>query len=128
VRSLGVREERGGIVGLLPAYVMIGALLLGGLARLGGAVVGQARADAAADAAALAAADALAQLHGPVAAVRAARTVAADNGARLVRCDCRGTAAEVVVVVRPPIALGPLASSVRGIARAEVEGAAAIGP
>ena len=51
----------------------------------------------AADAAALAGADALALGRGSAAAVRAARSAASLNHARLVSCSCAGDSAEVVV-------------------------------
>jgi secretion/DNA translocation related TadE-like protein len=74
---------------VLIAVVVIGVVLALGAARLGGAVVGRARADAAADAAALAAADMLALGRGADAAAEAAAETAVANDARLVRCVCR---------------------------------------
>jgi secretion/DNA translocation related TadE-like protein len=101
------------------AVVVVGVVLTMGAARLGGALVGRARAETAADAAALAAADALALGHGPDRAVSDARATAARNDARLVSCDCEGTRAEVVVEVDVP-ALGILGAVARGRATAEV--------
>jgi secretion/DNA translocation related TadE-like protein len=98
--------------------VVIGVVLVGGAARLGSALVARARADAAADAAALAAADMLALGRGTGAAEVAARETASANGARLVRCECAGTAAEVVVTVN---AVGIIAAPAQGRARAEVK-------
>jgi secretion/DNA translocation related TadE-like protein len=103
---------------------MLGVLVVGlalsmGAARLGGALVGRARADTAADAAALAAADALALGDGAAAAQAAAHATAARNGARLVSCACEGTTAEVVVEVDLP-ALGALGTAAEGHAKAAV--------
>lgn len=102
--------------------VMIGVVVLGlaltaGAGRLGSALVARARADAAADAAALAAADMLALGRGADAAVLAARDTATANGGALVRCECGGHSAFVVVEVA---ANGLLAPPARGTARAEV--------
>jgi secretion/DNA translocation related TadE-like protein len=123
--SISHRDERG-MIGLAPASITLAVVLLAALARFGSGVVAQARADAAADAAALAAADQLALGAGAPAAGQAARSTASDNGARVVRCDCSGIAAEVVVEVRPPLPLGPIAPAVRGVARAELDPGAAI--
>jgi secretion/DNA translocation related TadE-like protein len=101
------------------AVLVIGLVLAMGAARLGGALVGRARAESAADAAALAAADRLAFGGGTGAARAAAADTAASNDARLVLCDCSGTTAEVVVEVDLP-AWGALAGPARGRARAEV--------
>jgi secretion/DNA translocation related TadE-like protein len=101
------------------AVLVIGLVLVMGAARLGGALVGRARAESAADAAALAAADRLAFGGGTGAARAAAADTAASNDARLVSCDCSGTTAEVVVEVDIP-AWGALAGPARGRARAEV--------
>jgi secretion/DNA translocation related TadE-like protein len=98
--------------------VVIGLALTAGAARLGSALVARARADAGADAAALAAADMLALGRGPAAAAAAAHETAAANGAQLVRCECAGLTAEVVVTVP---ARGLLAAPARGQARAEVD-------
>jgi secretion/DNA translocation related TadE-like protein len=99
--------------------LVVGLVLAMGAARLGGALVGRARAEAAADAAALAAADRLALGDGAGAAQRAATETATTNDARLVSCDCSGTTAEVVVEVDVP-AWGTLFGPARGRAKAEV--------
>ncbi len=104
------RNEQGGVTVLALALVVLAAVVGLGVARAGGAAGRSARADTAADAAALAAADVLANLGGPVAAVDAARSVAAADGAVLRRCDCVGEHAEVSVMI----------GDVRGRARAEV--------
>jgi secretion/DNA translocation related TadE-like protein len=111
---------------VLIAVVALGALLALGAARLGGAVVGRARADAAADASALAAADMLALGRGPDAAAQAAAETADDNGAQLVRCACRGRIATVDVEVAVP-GLGGVGGPARGRARAEVRPECALG-
>jgi secretion/DNA translocation related TadE-like protein len=98
--------------------VALGLALAAGAARLGSALVARARADAAADAAALAAADMLALGRGPDAASAAAHETAVANGGQVVRCECAGLAAEVVVTVP---ARGLLAAPARGHARAEVD-------
>lgn len=108
--------DRGAASLLVVAVAVSGLLLMGGAARLGGALVSRARADTAADAAALAAADALALGAGDTRAVAAARDRAAANGAHLVECRCGGSAAEVIVEVPG----GPLGRPVRARARAEV--------
>ncbi|HEX6311480.1 MAG TPA: Rv3654c family TadE-like protein [Acidimicrobiia bacterium] len=97
--------------------VVLGLALTAGAGRLGSALVARARADAAADAAALAAADMLALGRGSEAAVAAAHDTAAANGAALVRCECAGRDALVVVEVA---ATGILAVPAEGRARAEV--------
>jgi secretion/DNA translocation related TadE-like protein len=104
---------------VLMAVVALAAVLALGAARLGGAVVARARADAAADAAALAAADMLALGRGEGAAGAAAAETVAANDARLVRCTCAGRLATVVVEVGVP-GLGGLGGPARGTARAEV--------
>jgi secretion/DNA translocation related TadE-like protein len=101
------------------AVLVVGLLLAMGAARLGGALIGRARAESAADAAALAAADRLALGGGAGEAREAASTTAASNDARLVSCDCAGTEAEVVVEVDVP-AWGALSGPARARARAEV--------
>ena len=104
-------SERGSVTVAMIAAIGLAAVLMAGVARVGGAAGQRARADSAADAAALAAADQLALGHGGGAAVDAARSTAAANGARLTVCECEGTAAEVVVVV----------GAATGRARAEVD-------
>jgi secretion/DNA translocation related TadE-like protein len=111
---------------VLIAVVALGALLALGAARLGGAVVGRARADAAADAAALAAADMLALGRGPEAAAEAAAETADANDARLVRCACAGRIATVDVEVAIP-GLGGVGGPARSKARAEVRPECALG-
>jgi secretion/DNA translocation related TadE-like protein len=101
------------------AVLVVGLVLTFAAARLGGALVGRARADTAADAAALAAADSLALGRGAAAAAAAARATATNNNARLVSCACEGTEAEVVVEVDLPH-LGVFGGVARGRARAEV--------
>jgi secretion/DNA translocation related TadE-like protein len=113
-------NERGAVSILAAVLLLVTGLVGAGLARLGAAAVLQARADAAADAAALAAADALALGRSASDAAAAAASTAADNGARLVSCDCRGRHAEVAVRLDAGGALGSAAPSVVGRARAEV--------
>jgi secretion/DNA translocation related TadE-like protein len=113
------RAERGTVSVVMLAVLVIGLVLAMGAARLGGALVGRARAESAADAAALAAADRLALGDGSAAAHAAADATAASNDARLVSCDCSGTSAEVVVEVDVP-AWGALFGPARGRAKAEV--------
>lgn len=115
----GVRRERGGVSIVMLAVLVVGLVLAMGAARLGGALIGRARADAAADAAALAAADRLALGGGAAAARAAAHETAVRNEARLVSCDCSGATAEVVVEVDVP-AWGALFGPARGRAKAEV--------
>jgi hypothetical protein len=104
------RSERGSVVILVFAVVVLAAVVALGVARAGHAAGDAARADTAADTAALAAADALARYEGSVAAGAAAQEVAASNGAVVTRCDCTGDHAEVVVEIAGAI----------GRARAEV--------
>ena len=111
-----MKSERGATTVVVIAVVVIGFVLVLGAARLGTAVVARARADTAADAAALAAADMLALGRDAGAAEAAARTTAAANGARLVRCACSGRFPSVVVEYAVPT----LGASARSTARAEV--------
>jgi len=104
---------------VLMAVVVLAAVLALGAARLGGAVVARARADAAADAAALAAADMLALGRGERESAVAASETAADNDADLVSCDCAGRIATVRVEVTMA-GLGRVAGPARATARAEV--------
>jgi secretion/DNA translocation related TadE-like protein len=113
------RTERGAVSILMLAVLVIGLVLAMGAARLGGALIGRARAESAADAAALAAADRLAVGDGSAAARTAAGATASSNDARLLSCDCSGTTAEVVVEVDVP-AWGALFGPARGRAKAEV--------
>lgn len=101
------------------AVLVVGLVLASGAARLGGVLVGRARAETAADAAALAAADRLALGGGAAAARTAAAHTAASNDARLLSCDCTGARAAVVVEVDLPAVLAVFGSA-RGKARAEV--------
>jgi secretion/DNA translocation related TadE-like protein len=101
------------------AVLVIGLVLATAALRLGGAMVGRARAATAADAAALAAADALAAGRGSAAAVADARETAAGNDARLLSCSCAGTDARVVVEVDLPT-FGLLRGTAVGRSRAEV--------
>jgi secretion/DNA translocation related TadE-like protein len=111
--------ERGAVSIVMLAVLVVGLVLATGAARLGGALVGRARAEAAADATALAAADRLAVGDGSGAARAAADATASSNDARLVSCDCSGTTAEVVVELELP-AWGALFGPARGRAKAEV--------
>src|SRR5215212_4821353 len=97
-----MHSERGAVSIMMLAALVVGLVLAMGAARLGGALIGRARADTAADAAALAAADRLALGNGAASAQRAAHEAAASNEARLVSCDCSGPTAEVVVEVDLP--------------------------
>jgi len=119
-------RERGGISIVMLGVLVVGLALSGAAARLGGALVGRARADAAADAAALAAADALASGRSDAEARSAATETAASNGARLVSCGCRGITADVVVEVEVP-ALAALFGPARGHAKAEVRPECVVG-
>lgn len=113
------RRERGGVSIVMLAVLAVGLVLAMGAARLGGALVGRARAESAADAAALAAADRLALGDGPGAARDAAAATAVSNRARLVSCACAGTVAKVTVEVDLP-AWAALFGPARGRAQAEV--------
>jgi len=119
-------SERGSMAVVLIAVVALGALLALGAARLGGALVARARADAAADAAALAAADMLALGRGKDAARAAASDTAAANDAKLVSCRCGGRFPTVEVDVAVP-GLGGVGGPARGAARAEVRPECALG-
>jgi secretion/DNA translocation related TadE-like protein len=112
-------RERGAVSILVTAVLVIGLVLTFAAARLGGALVGRARAETAADAAALAAADTLALGRGSEAAASAARATAASNRARLLSCACEGTEATVVVEVDVP-GLDAFGGVARGRARAAV--------
>lgn len=113
------RGERAGVSVVMLAVLVFGVLLALGAARLGGALVGRARAESAADAAALAAADRLALGSGAAAARSAAVRTAERNDARLVSCECAGATAAVVVEVDLP-AWGAVFGPARGRAKAEV--------
>lgn len=112
-------RQRGGVSIIMLAVLVFGLLCTVGAARLGGALVGRARAESAADAAALAAADRLASGDGAASARSAATRTAASNDARLVSCVCSGTSAAVVVEVDVPSWLA-LFGPARGRAKAEV--------
>jgi secretion/DNA translocation related TadE-like protein len=114
-----IRAERGAVTVLMLAVLVVGLVMATGAARLGGALVGRARAESAADASALAAADRLALGDGSAAARAAAGATAESNDARLMSCDCSGTTAEVVVEVDLP-AWGAVFGPARGRAKAEV--------
>jgi secretion/DNA translocation related TadE-like protein len=105
--------DRGSVTVFATVVVALAVVFCLGIGRVGRAATTRARADRAADAAALAAADALALGKGSDAARADAATTASANGARLVECECDGTAAEVRVVVEP--------GHVTGRARAEVD-------
>ncbi|HEV8628114.1 MAG TPA: Rv3654c family TadE-like protein [Acidimicrobiia bacterium] len=116
-------SARGGSAGsagvLLCAVVALAAVLTLGLGRLATAGLAVARAQTAADAAALAAAGELAAGRTPGEAERIASLTASANGARLLRCDCGGSAVIVAVTVTLP-ASGPASGLVRAAARAEL--------
>jgi secretion/DNA translocation related TadE-like protein len=105
-------NERGSVAIMSLAGIGLALVLCLGVARVGGAVVLQSRADSAADAAALAAADALALGHSSREATAAARSAAGENDARFVSCSCSGDAAEVIVRI----------GRAHGRARAEIDG------
>jgi secretion/DNA translocation related TadE-like protein len=111
--------EHGGVSIVMLAVLVVGLLVAMGAARLGGALIGRARAESAADAAALAAADRLALGGGATAAQSAAARTASSNHARLVSCECAGVSAAVVVEVDLPPLLSVFGPA-RGRARAEV--------
>ncbi|HMF82560.1 MAG TPA: Rv3654c family TadE-like protein [Acidimicrobiia bacterium] len=114
-----MKRERGSMAIVLMAVVVMAAVLALGAARLGGAIVARARADAAADAAALAAADMLALGRGEQEATAAAGETSTDNEADLVSCDCAGRIATVRVELTMT-GLGRVAGPARATARAEV--------
>ncbi len=91
------RREQGNVSIIAVGGVGLALVLCLGVARVGGAVVRQSRADSAADAAALAAADALALGHTASAAEDAGRAAARANDADLEWCACSGDVAEVIV-------------------------------
>jgi secretion/DNA translocation related TadE-like protein len=119
--------ERGGMTVAAVLVIVAATTMCLGVARLGAAAVLRARAETAADAAALAAAAHLAQGESSGRAAAVAADAALDNGARLVSCDCRGTAAEVEVALDAPPGLG-MPGAVRARARAEVDLSRAGGP
>ena len=120
--NLGLRSrdrQRGAASIVMLGILAVALSLTYGATRLGIALVGRARAENAADAAALAAADMIALGRAPDTATDAAQRTAAANGARLVSCDCRGSAATVVVEVDVS-GVGVPGAVARGRARAEV--------
>jgi len=118
-RTPPTARQDGAVSVMMLAVLVIGLVLATAALRLGGAMIGRARAATAADAAALAAADALALGRSAAVAVTDARETARHNDARLVSCACAGTDAHVVVEVDLP-ALGLLGGTALGRARAEV--------
>ncbi|MBM3659690.1 MAG: hypothetical protein FJW95_09330 [Actinobacteria bacterium] len=112
------RGASGASTVVLLAVFVVGMVLVVGAARVGVALLTRARAQTAADAAALAAADALALGRGAATARSDAAETAADNGARLVGCDCAGPRVTVTVEIDAP-GLGRVA---RVDASAEVDG------
>lgn len=112
------RAEPGAAAVLLVALAVLTTTLSLGAARLAAASLTVARAQTAADAAALAAADALARGRTPALTRRIAFQTAADNGARLLQCDCGGTSAIVTVAVALPRFLARAPAQAR--ARAEL--------
>ena len=109
-------EERGAATIVVLGVVVLGLSICLLVARVGVAAVAGARAETAADAAALAAADMLALGRGRDAARLAAEQTAAANGARVVRCECRGP----FVTVHVEIVVPALDASARARSRAEV--------
>ena len=96
-------SERGSVTVLVVAIMVVAAMVMFGVARAGNGAGRAARADTAADAAAIAAAISLARSEGTAAALSGAGEAAAENGAELLRCDCTGDHAEVVVDVHGAI-------------------------
>jgi len=113
-----MNSERGNVTILVVVGVVLAGLLCLAVARLGGAAVEKARANTAADAAALAAAGELGGGGTSSDAVRAARSVAAANGAILTRGRCSGTEATVEVRL----------NSARSTARARVTHSSPVTP
>ncbi len=112
-------SQRGSVVVLSMILVCAAVVMCLGVARVGLASVLRTRAENAADSVALAAADQLALGNGSAAAKQVAAEVAHDNGAKLLECDCEGSAAEVAVELDldVPIAGFP---AIQGRSRAEV--------
>jgi hypothetical protein len=111
-----IRSQRGGVAIFGLVLVVLAGMVVVGLGRAGAVAARSARAETAADAAALAAADALARHASATDARSAATAAAAENGGRLMRCDCVAEHAEVDVVV----------GDAHGRARAEVDRCAAL--
>jgi secretion/DNA translocation related TadE-like protein len=117
VSSRGGPDGSAGI--LLCGFLAVAAVLTLGLGRVATAGLAVARAQTAADAAALAAAGELAAGRSRGEAERIASQTASANGARLLRCDCRGPAVIVAVTVPLPTSV-PASDLVRAAARAEL--------
>jgi secretion/DNA translocation related TadE-like protein len=116
-----VRGDQQGNVSMLVIAVMVVAVLLcTAVARLGSAVAEKSRANNAADAAALAAADGLALGTPPADACAAARQIAADNGARLLTCQCRGSSAKASSAANAAAEVTVAMGDARARARAEI--------
>ncbi|MCU1456645.1 MAG: hypothetical protein JWL73_737 [Actinomycetia bacterium] len=109
------RAEAGSATVLLAGVVALGAVLLLGLARLGGAAAVRARADTAAEVGALAAADQIALGMTAGSACAAARSTVERNGAELLACAASANGARIRVLQRSH---GLVA---RGHARAEID-------
>jgi secretion/DNA translocation related TadE-like protein len=97
-------DRRGNVSIFVAVFMVVGMLLCTAVVKLGGAVVEKSRANNAADASALAAADGLALGWTSADACAAARSTAADNGARVLTCRSTvsvggGLAAEVVLQI-----------------------------
>ncbi|MCA1841920.1 MAG: helicase [Actinobacteria bacterium] len=117
---MSARRGSAGSAGvLLCGVVAVAAALTLGLGRVATAGLAVARAQTAADAAALAAAGELAAGRSGGEAERIASLTASANGARLLRCDCGGSAVIVAVTVTLPTS-GPATSLVKAAARAEL--------
>jgi secretion/DNA translocation related TadE-like protein len=98
------RGPRGNVSIFVAVFMVVGMLLCTAMVKLGGAVVEKSRANNAADASALAAADGLALGWTSADACAAARSTAADNGARVLTCRSTasvgaGLTAEVVLQI-----------------------------
>jgi secretion/DNA translocation related TadE-like protein len=113
------RRERGSGGILACGLVALVAVLVLATGRVAAGLVAVSRAQTAADAAALAAAGELAAGRTGADAERTASQTAAANGARLLRCDCGGTAVTVHVSVTLPYSR-PVSGQVRAAARAEL--------
>jgi len=93
------RRDAGAATVLVLAAICVLVLATAVVTGLAGAVSTRHRAALAADAAALAAA---AAVSGPLAPCETARSLAAANGAELVRCRLDGPVADVTVAAPPP--------------------------
>jgi secretion/DNA translocation related TadE-like protein len=101
------RNQKGAVTIVMTAVFVLGLVLALVVLEVGAFVSQRSHASAAADAAALAAADQLARGLGPGAAFEAASSIAARNGARLVRCACDALDAVVTVSYRSRLPLVP---------------------